>query len=323
MTTDVVKVQGNYIVKAQGGSITLNSPTTVITGDLNVLGDTTTIQSENASIKDNVIILNSGETNPYVTLGTAGILIARGFADSPSNAASLIYDDTLTFTINGDSYKGAWNFGSTLNNNGHVINVSAITIPATINTLTFFSTVNPNAVLSVRGTTNYENNVIDPDDIPNKAYVDSLSASTEFAKKLLVGNTYIEISDDSVLITDPYYGSPNTIRMNLGVPGTDALVLQGTQAIFNSLSLVGRSIQVTNTATGVDMILTPGQDGLIKTGGGLKIQKTVAIPAESGFTAIYSTSTVGGGGTGIHYVNSGDTDELVSRRRSIVYSIIF
>lgn len=323
MTTDVLKVTGNYIVKAHNGSVTLDSPATIITGDLTVQGATTTIESINATVKDNILILNSGETNPYVSLGSAGLLVARGNSDSPASAASLIYDDTTSHTLENISFRGVWNFGSTLNNNGHLVKAAALFLPTAVNTFTFFSNVNPNAVLSVKGTVDYELNVTDDDHIPNKAYVDSLSASTEFAKKVKVGETYIELTDGSVSISDPYYGTPNKITMNLGITGTNALVLEGSVAVFDSLTLAGRSIQVSNTNTGVDLLLQPGTNGIIKTGGGLKIQKTTAISPEAGYTSIYSTSTVGGGGTGIHYVNSGDSDELVSRRRAIVYSIIF
>jgi hypothetical protein len=57
--------------------------------------------------------------------------------------------------------------------------------------------------------------------------------------------------------------------------------------------------------------------------GNFRFQQTSAIASTASYTGIYSTSTVGGGGTGLYFVNTNNTDELVSRRRSIVYSIIF
>lgn len=323
MTTDVLKVPGNYIVKAQNGSVTLDSSSTVVTGNLTILGATTTIESVNATVKDNIIVLNSGETNPYVSLGSAGLLVARGNSDSPTSAASLIYDDTTSFTLENTSFRGNWDFGSSLNNNGHIVRVAGVILPSSVNTLTFFSSVNPTAVLSVKGTVDYETNVTDDDHIPNKAYVDALLASTEFAEKVKVGETYIELTDGSVPITNPYYGVPNKIVMNLGITGTNALVLQGSSAVFDSLSLIGRTIQVTNTSTGVDLTLEPANTGVVKLEGAVRVLQTPAKGTEIGYTTIYSTSTVGGGGTGLHYVNTGASDELVSRRRSIVYSLIF
>lgn len=324
MTTDVLKVPGNYIVNASNGSIRLNSTSTVLTGNLTVLGATTTIQSTDASIKDNILILNSGETNPYVSLGTAGILVARGNSDNPSSAASLIYDDTVTNTFEGRSLRGVWTFGSTLNTYGQVVRLSAITIPSAINTLTFFSNVNPNAVISVKGTLNYEDNVTDPDHIPNKAYVDSLLASTEFAEKLAVGNTFIELSDNSVALSNPYYGPVNTITMAVGTgTGDVVLFLENGLARFDGLNLINNKIQVRNTTTNVNLILEPAGTGIVNMDSSFRFKQSPAISSAAGYTTIYSTSTVGGGGTGLHYVNSADADELVSRRRSIVYSIIF
>jgi hypothetical protein len=71
MTTNVTRVPGDYKIQtASNGQIRLdtgvNTGTVVITGSLNVLGKTTTVQAENASIKDNTLTINSGETNSYV-----------------------------------------------------------------------------------------------------------------------------------------------------------------------------------------------------------------------------------------------------------------
>jgi hypothetical protein len=38
---------------------------------------------------------------------------------------------------------------------------------------------------------------------------------------------------------------------------------------------------------------------------------------------LYSTATISGGGTGVYFINGNTQDELVSRRRSIIYGIIF
>ena len=79
--------ESDYRIKVrEGGNITLdvgldanldNRGTVRITGNLDVIGKTTTVESSNTSIKDNIIILNSGETGAgVVTLGdTAGLQI--------------------------------------------------------------------------------------------------------------------------------------------------------------------------------------------------------------------------------------------------------
>ena len=49
-----------------------------ISGNLSVAGTTTTVDSENITVKDNIITLNEGETGEGVTKGTAGIEVNRG-----------------------------------------------------------------------------------------------------------------------------------------------------------------------------------------------------------------------------------------------------
>ena len=67
------------------------SPTvTTIAGDLTVSGTTTTVNSTDLNITDNVILLNKDEVGAGITLGSAGIEIERG---SLTNA-KWIYDET-------------------------------------------------------------------------------------------------------------------------------------------------------------------------------------------------------------------------------------
>jgi hypothetical protein len=88
----IVRVQtGDYrIITSPGGTITLDSGSAsivepagwpggvIINGDLLVNGITTTIKSETVTIKDNIIVINEGETGNGVTLNTSGIQIDRG-----------------------------------------------------------------------------------------------------------------------------------------------------------------------------------------------------------------------------------------------------
>ena len=67
-------VNGN--VEATAGTSNFNN--IIVAGDLTVQGTTTTVDSTNTDIKDNVIVLNYGEAGAGVTLGTSGIEIERG-----------------------------------------------------------------------------------------------------------------------------------------------------------------------------------------------------------------------------------------------------
>ena len=71
---------------------TISAPAIIVDGNLTVTGTTTTVEAVDSLITDNIITLNSGETGPGVTLGTAGIEIDRG---SGTDNALLVYDDTI------------------------------------------------------------------------------------------------------------------------------------------------------------------------------------------------------------------------------------
>ena len=80
----VIQVNGDYNIKSKvGATIKLDTGAgvgqTVITGDLVVQGANLSVSTTNLEIKDNIIILNSGETGlNTVTLGSAGIVVDRG-----------------------------------------------------------------------------------------------------------------------------------------------------------------------------------------------------------------------------------------------------
>ena len=87
MSSNVIRVNSDYKIQTKsGGTITLdtgdNTGLVFITGDLTVQGNTTTVNTSNMTIEDNIIILNNGESGYGVTQRTAGIEINRGTASS-------------------------------------------------------------------------------------------------------------------------------------------------------------------------------------------------------------------------------------------------
>lgn len=328
MPTDVLKVSGDYKVSARAGTVTLDAPLTIVNGNLTVMGATTTIESINATIKDNIVILNSGEVGPGVTPGggTSGIMVARGNSDSESVGAFFYYDETFSVNYYGVTATGKWVVGKPSSTIGRALEVGSLVLPPTINTFTFFSSVNINAVLSVGGYTrgagyNYENRLNDPDQIPNKAYVDSIVGSTIFAQRLQVGDSFVEINDDSISTSSAYYSPASKVKIGLNTTSNIVFQLEGTAAQFYGLQFNDTTIQ--SRVTGTNITVEPGNNGIVQLASAIRIEKTTAITSTASYTGIYSTSTVGGGGTGLYYVNTTDTDELVSRKRAIIYGIIF
>lgn len=324
---EILRVPGNYTIQSKNGQITLDTTAVQINGNLTVIGTQTNIQTTNSTIKDNLIVLNSGETNanPFgqVTLGTAGIKIARGNNDDDNLAAFFIYDDSFTFSPSwiDVTSTGTWKLYSGNNTIGQFFQTGGFTVPQAINTLTIFGSYNPYGVISVQGTIDYENQVLHDDHIPNKKYVDSLSASTEFAKKLIVGFSAVELNDNTVSTSSVYYSATPKLKATLGTNTNIVFQLQGTAAQFYGVTITDNTISSRNTNT--DVIISPNGSGIVQLEGPLRIEKSTAITSTASFTGIYSTSTVGGGGTGLYFVNTANTDELVSRRRSIIYGIIF
>jgi hypothetical protein len=64
--------------KKLNSTYTIDTADVVITGNLTVNGAQTAIETTNTKLKDNIIVLNDGETGAGVTLNTSGILINRG-----------------------------------------------------------------------------------------------------------------------------------------------------------------------------------------------------------------------------------------------------
>lgn len=70
---------------------TISAPTIIIDGNLTVSGSTTSVETTNSTIADNIIVLNQGETGAGITAGTSGIEIERG----TSTNVSFVYDDSI------------------------------------------------------------------------------------------------------------------------------------------------------------------------------------------------------------------------------------
>lgn len=336
MSTDVLKVSGNYLLDARNGDVTINvtnpayshTGTVTIFGNLDVVGQTTQIESVDSRIKDNILVLNSGETNEYVTLGTSGILIARGHSDTLPTAATLFYNDNNGWTIdpNQPSRRGIFEFSSALE--GSAIQVNAIRIDtASTSTLSILGADNPDSMINVIGTVDYETRVVHDDDIPNKKYVDqAVYSGSDIAKRLLVGQTTMRIADSSVSFSDPYYGPSSKIYASINTSTNVVFRLEGTEAQLQGLTINDNAIQVNNASH--DLILQPPNNQSVKIESSLKLQKLTtstisSIVAEANQDTLYYSGQSGGGGTGIYFVNTSQRDELVSRRRAIIFGIIF
>jgi hypothetical protein len=341
MTTNVVRVPGDYRIQTKtNGQLTLdtglNTGTVVITGSLDVRGTTTVVQATNASIKDNTLVLNAGETNSYVTLGTSGLIVDRGNGASLSNAATFLYNDEagndgFTWHTTDISQRGIFEFK--VAGNVSAIKVNAIRVDegsaprvGGYPRLNIFGSDNPGTVISVAGTLNYEDRIIDDDDIPNKAYVDiavQSAQTTANVQKIVQQQTSIGAYDVS---QGGYQGSNVSevvVEFTTGVPSmrfTQNNVNFGNSILFTEGTITRADIANADA----DLYLEPKGNGTIIIRKALRLTDQAVAPlANTNTTAIYTTGVVGPGGTGIYYVNKDTSGEFISRKRAIIYGLIF
>jgi len=369
MTTDVLRVQGDYrIITAQAGTITLDTSidagagvttgTVVITGDLLVRGTTqfgTTTSVEDTNITDRTITLNFGETGGNIQNrgnitgdGYSGIKIARGNVAIPNRndyAAFIEWNDNATWQGTGavSNVEGLFEFRvGRANPSYSAIKINAIRIDAnsapTAGTgagqgprLNIFGSDNPTAVISVAGTNNYAARVTDPDDIPNKAYVDDiLLGGPDTVENLVVGKSYVRIIDsftDAVpsAIIGVLDGDPSQSKTSSVLTGTTVMRITETVAQFTGIQFVDNEIMPTRSDT--DLRLTADGTGQIVLAAPLLFEDSTVPQPSQGQTGIYVGAT-GGGGTGVYFVSSSTlgivtSDEFTSRKKALIYALIF
>jgi hypothetical protein len=394
----VVRVSnGDYQLEVQnGGTITLytgiRTGQVVVTGNLLVQGTTTTVQSETMTVKDNIIVINKGETGAGVTLTTSGLQVDRG----PSTAdAQLLFDESVDHfhPTDGNVY-GTWSFKR---DDGKLVGIQTCSIDTNGGILGLINQ-GASGFVTVTGTANYERNILtyvdtvtynpqfgvsiaDDDRIPNaKAmgdyFIGSLAnfSAESFGAGDTVGRGYDtvrftgvatfsgftmtinSVTTGSVKVGQLITGSgitPGTIISAFGT-GTGGL---GTYTISVSHSLgplaisIGDSVSklvfnvdntlkaqidvngltvnnlnvYTNTlsSTSGNITLTPYDTNAVLNGY-LNLTAQGSTPSSSANTnKLYHKSTIGAGDSGLYFTNTTRSDELVSKRRAILFGMIF
>ena len=313
MAVDVLKVTGDYRIiteKSGNNQIYMDTDEVRITGDLTVLGTTTTIDTANMTVEDNIIQINSGETSlSGISLGTAGLDIYRG---PSSSSATFLFDDTLTYTQpNGNTGPGVFTFkvGASLGAlQAHVLETVG-------EDLILLGSNAPNAVVTVTGTSDYENNVTDDDDIPNKKYVDTAVAGAAISR-ILSGNTKAEVFDTSD-------GDPLS-EFTIEIDGVEKFSINAITTELQELQIDGTTIRPKTSND--SLFLETNGTGEVVVRDVLSIEGAVsptAPSADSGRIKLYSQAEAEGG-SGLYFVNTSSTrDELVSKKKALLYSMLF
>jgi hypothetical protein len=169
-----VQVSGDYNIKTgEGSTILLDTGPNVgevrVTGNLIVLGETLTVEATNLNVQDNIIILNYGETGPGVTLGYSGVQIDRGYNIDSSQVAptAFLWDEANeTWQIAQGTPEDGFNYTDSK------LKLSQIITDAATDDGDLILIGSGTGVVKVIGTSNYEQQVLHDDDVPNKRYVD-------------------------------------------------------------------------------------------------------------------------------------------------------
>ena len=318
--------EGDYKITVQnGGQITLDTGneegTVVITGDLTVQGTTTTVETANMTIEDNIIVLNQGEAGAGITdpSNSSGLEIDRGTLLN----AFFVYDDNLTDSINGGGL-----FAFRLDN-GTVSGIRTNHVNTAGSDLHLINT--GTGVITVSGTNNYEDQVTDDDDITNKKYVDD-AIDTAFATVFLQQIGDGDASPSSIRVADsepvPDGSGVDNSVITFTIDGNIVSQLYGDRWEFDELRFRGTTLET--ISSNEDLILSSPGTGSVRIDDTLHINSTPGIddflteplaPDDGAKIYVSNQST---GKSGVFFVNQSETrDELVSKNRALLFGMLF
>lgn len=336
----VVQTNGDYAIKtAENGTILLDTGENVgivrVTGNLIVTGDTLTVSADNLNVKDNVIVLNFGETGTTfspgggVTLQYSGIQVDRGTVPP----VSILFDesdDTWLFTRG--AAPGPFNYIDS------AIKVRSIKTNSDTDDGDLILVGTGTGVVKVSGTLNYELQITDDDDIPNKKYVDDAIISQPSFQ--IVANDTRVIVADADRDTDPAdptipgsvaYFEDQTGQVTSEGKTAISVIVDGelnSQFYANRTEIFGLEInnfEIT-TVDGVSneniRIRTQGT-GKLETNYGIQLEYigTVASPTFGSATLYGNNPSIGT--TGLWFSNTVTDGELISKNKALLFSMLF
>lgn len=339
--------ESDYRVKVQsGGTITLDTGTdegtVVVTGNLTVLGDTTSINTANMQVEDNILLLNR-EVDPVthlpiphtgITLEESGLEIDRGTLSN----AKFVFDERISHynPVTTEDIDGT--FVLELANNERT-GLQLSTLVASGTTDMVFDMKDTIYMLKLANTTGYSDRVTDDNHIPNRRWV------TDYIES---GSWVIGQAD-----VDRYYAgtiNPSTEELtidSLGIAKNDGSVPRlefyirsaGDEAPSLRAKIISTGLYVDNINvfentisqfTGTDNLILTAANGTVEVDAVLNLDDQASfVPPTSGTTKLYSRSQLSPqlkecpGKTGIFFSNAVNSDELVAKNRALLFSMIF
>lgn len=355
----ILKVsESNYRLQVQsGGTITLdtgaNTPVApsgwiggvIITGDLLVMGNTTTVDTANLDIEDNIIRLNKNEGGSGITAGTSGLEIDRGTLDN----AQFLFDESLQHwdqTLNGgrgtgtggDDQDGTFVL-KTLDGTLSSVKVAGIVAPDNLD-LTFDLRNSPYALrIANADATSYSGrlfdglNLTEDNDnlIPNRKfiteYVSASGLTTGMADvdKIYKTNGLPPVAGGIIQSEVLATANPNIqFFVRSGAPSAlnQRAEINSNGLFVDNVQTFGSLIQ-TKAASSATLLLR-GDSGHVEVDSVFNLTDRVSIPvAVTGKNRVYSRAIAGPGKTGLFFTNTTTSDELVAKNRALLFSMLF
>ena len=361
-----VQSSGDYNIKTgEGSSILLDTGPNVgevrITGNLIVLGETLTVEATNLNVQDNIIILNYGETGQGVTLGYSGVQIDRGYNIDSSQVAptAFLWDEANeTWQIAQGTPDDGFNYTDSK------LKLSQILTDAATDDGDLILIGAGTGVVKVIGTSNYEQQVLHDDDVPNKKYVDdAIQSNPTF--QITKDNTRVIVFDKDATLPGsafspaigPYSSQPALSQIAFIVDNKRVAAMTADHFEMRGLTIftedqVGTDIEAnfggnTNAENAEAVVIQADNTNAnirLETNGTGKVVISYAMSFEHhgspvtqvGTTSILYGSTPGVGTTGLSFRNtrpskeldgtvnaSFTTDELISKNRALLFSMLF
>ena len=324
----VLNLSGDYRIRVQsGGNIILDpgsSGTVTITGNLDVMGAQSNIESNSVSIQDNILQLNYDPNNIYngdgiptgsPINGQAGLQIWRGSRSS----ANLLFDENISHY---DPYSNSNVAGSFVlkTTDGTLSGLNLATVITPSNSNFVFDFQNQPYVLRIANGSGYENRVLNDNDIPNRKYVQQYVTSA--AGTIAVSALWYPTVTPLVDATTSIQAFASTIVFQLG--GITEVSLSSGGFTMGNVTVNQNTIS--NTGSNVANLILSANTGKVEINGVLVLDDRTAQPSVvNGTTNVYSSDTIGPGKTGIYFNNNNASqtpDELVSRSRAVALSIL-
>ena len=362
-----VQVSGDYNIKTgEGNTILLDTSgggqstagSVIVTGNLEVRGDTLTVEAENLNVKDNIIILNFGEVGPGVSLDYAGIQIDRGdttgIGEIPGDAG-LYYDES---TNTWEFVHGNPGFGFTYEYSKLRLK-EILTDPDTDDgNLTLLGPSSAGGLVTVEGTLGYEDRVaadLVGNSIPNKKYVDDAIINTPTFQITKDDTRVIAFDINSTLsitafpigpypsqpleseigfvidntrvgyFTKDFFRTPGLKILSETAAGTDAnATLTGNSTSENFQASVIRS------DNNVNLRLETSSTGKVVIQNAMSLEYTGVAFSNVANTTVMWGATPAAGTTGIKFINNRASGalaytegELISKDRALLFSMLF